>query len=391
MKTTTIKKTTIALALLSVTGAASAQVQIYGRADTGILIETNARVQPTNPNDVPGNTRTVVRMPSLTAGAPSALGFRGREDLGDGASAFFMLESQIGMDDGSLQSPGGRLFSRAALVGLAKGPHTVTLGRQYNMTAYAILDAMLIGPGLHSIASLNGYLGTARSDNAIGYSYKADGLTLGATYSLGRDSGTNLPNVPSATNCPGEVPGNSKACRQVTAMAKYDTPAYGVAVAFDQSQGNAGAFDPNQPFGGAGNGLLGAFTSADQKVELKIVDGYYHLGATMLSAGTVQRKTSAAGVFKTGQYWVGARRDLSDSVRGYAVFTWLNSSANMDANTRLAILRGEYRLSKRTYLYASYAHVANRGANARSAASAGFSTVNGATQDSLLLGIDHTF
>lgn len=386
-----MKSTTMALALFSAAGVASAQVQVYGRVDTGIVIETNSRVQAANPNDVPGNTARIIKMPSLTAGTPSALGFRGREDLGDGASAFFVLESQIGMDDGSQQSPGGRLFSRAAHVGLAKGPHTLTLGRQYNMTAFAILDAMLIGPGMHSIASLNGYLGTARSDNAIGYSYKANGLTLGTTYSLGRDSGTNVPNVPSATNCPGEVAGNAKACRQVTAMAKYDTPAYGVAVAFDQSHGNAGAFDPNQPYGGAGNGLLGAFTSADQKVELKIVDGYYHLGATMLSAGAIDRKTSAAGLFKTDQYWVGARSDLSASVRGYAVFTWLTSSANVDANVRLAILRSEYRLSKRTYLYASYAHIANRGAKARSDASAGFSTVNGAQQDSLLLGIDHTF
>lgn len=386
-----MKKTSLAAALLAATGAASAQVQVYGLVDTGVVIETKSRVNPANPNNVPGNTGTTVRMPSLTAGTPSRLGFRGKEDLGGGMSAFFNLEAQIGMDDGSLQAPAGRLFSRAANVGLSSGGHTLTFGRQFNMTAYSLFDSMIIGPGLHSIASLNGYLGTPRSDNAIAYMGRFDGFTFGATYSFGRDAATNTPNVPSATNCGGEVAGNREACRQITALVKYDAPTWGVALSFDQLHGNTGAFDPNQPFGGPGNGILGSLGASNQKTELRILNGYYVWDKTRFGAGWVDRETTSNAVYETDQYWIGVRHDLSPNVRLFGQYSWLNTSANMDADARLAILRGEYSLSKRTYLYASYAHIDNRGTFARSNASASFATVNGSKQNSLLLGISHSF
>lgn len=98
-----------ALALcLAAAGAAHAEnsVTIYGILDNGIEFINNQ----------PSGSHSVTRMTS-GGQAGSRWGFRGNEDLGGGSSAFFVLESGLSMDSGSLQQ-GGRLFGRLAYVGI---------------------------------------------------------------------------------------------------------------------------------------------------------------------------------------------------------------------------------------------------------------------------------
>jgi len=200
--------------LLGITAApafAQSNVTLYGIIDTGIEYVTHA--------DASGNS--VVRMPGVTGELPSRWGIRGNEDLGGEWSAVFTLESGFNTKAGTLNQ-GGRLFGRQAYVGF-KGPYgTVTFGRQYTMTYWAILDSDLLGPDIYGgTGSFDQYLPSARSDNTIAYKGTFGGLTAGATYSFGRDSaGTG--NSPGQGTCVGSVPGSAQTCREWSAMLRYD-------------------------------------------------------------------------------------------------------------------------------------------------------------------------
>ena len=194
----------VAAALTCALAAAAAQaqtsVQIYGVVDTSISYLTNV--------DAAGHA--VTKMNSVTGELPSRIGFRGTEDLGHGLQAFFVLENGLSLDTG-MTGQGGRLFGRAANVGLKGAWGTLTLGRQQNMTYIAPQKADVMGPSLVALGSIDPYLPNARSDNAIGYMGNFGPLVVGATYSLGRDASSA--GGPPATNCAGEVPGNAASTR----------------------------------------------------------------------------------------------------------------------------------------------------------------------------------
>lgn len=109
--------------------------------------------------------------------APSRIGFRGTEDLGNGYSSSFWLESGIAADVGSQVSQ--KLWFRRSTVSLAGPQGEVRLGRDYTpaFMGYALLDpftAAGVGAIINVLAGPGGTLGSgattaARADNAIGY------------------------------------------------------------------------------------------------------------------------------------------------------------------------------------------------------------------------------
>lgn len=62
--------------------------------------------------------------------SPSRFSVRGTEDLGEGMTAFFVLETQVGADTGTAGA-GTTLWNRGSLVGLRGNAGQVALGRQY--------------------------------------------------------------------------------------------------------------------------------------------------------------------------------------------------------------------------------------------------------------------
>ena len=218
-------------ALMAVAASASAQnVTIYGVIDTAI--EHLDNVGP--------KSDSVTRMPGVTGSVPSRLGFRGSEDLGGGLSAVFTLENGFAPDSGGLNQ-GGRFFGRQAWVGLSSNWGTFSMGRQYNMLFWSQVDSDILGPHMFGSSSIDSYLPNARVDNSIGYRGTFSGLTIGATYSLGRDA-VNAGPSPGGTNCAGENGADSQACREWSVLLKYDTPTWGAALASDQIKGGPGAF-----------------------------------------------------------------------------------------------------------------------------------------------------
>jgi predicted porin len=366
MKKNTIHAAIAALACVAAQPAlAQTQVAIYGVLDSGLV--------HTNNTNAAGDSQT--KVPGLTGSVPSRIGFRGTEDLGGGLQALFVLEGGVNVDTGT-SGQGNRLFGRQAYVGLKGGFGTVTLGRQTNMTFHSMLKTDVMGPNIFSISSIDLYIPNARSDNAIGYMGSFGNVTAGATYSFGRDA--SAAGGPSATNCGGEVPGNSKACRQVTALLGYDNKTFGVIASYDQMHGNTGA--------------AAGLTTSDSRDRRTTLNAYAMAGATKIGGGVMARRKSAATPafnLDSNLVYLGASHPLSPALVLDAQVARhdVKDSAN---DSSLAVARLTYSLSKRTAIYSSLGHMRNKGL-AAIALDVGGTVGVGMNQSGLSVGVRHGF
>lgn len=363
-----LKKVASAVALLGAGGLACAQssVQIYGVMDTAVEALTN----------VGADKSTLTRMPTLSGSVPSRLGFRGKEDLGGGLSAGFTLEMGIGSDSGVLNQ-GGRGFGRQSFVSLNGPWGSVALGRQYTMLFWSVLDADVIGPSIHSMAGLDSYFPNARADNAISYKGTFSGLTLGATYSFGRDA-VNAGPSPSGTNCAGESTTDSKACREWSAMVKYDAASWGAALAHDALRGAPGAF--------AG---LNSSSKTDQRTML---NGYVKWGGAKIGAGYMRRKNDGNVASPRNDLWFAGVSYPIGALTLDAQYNRLTYK-DIDDKGQLLVLRGTYNLSKRTAAYASLGYMKNSGKAAFTvgASQPGGNPMPGVNQAGFGIGLRHAF
>lgn len=172
-----MKKLTLA-ALIIGSFAASAQAQsnvtIYGVVDLGLAKTTGSS--------------TVER-----ENHASRLGFRGVEDLGNGLSAIFNLESEILADTGMQK---GALFERQATVGLKGSFGTVNLGRTKNLVDSAQNRVEPFGAdgvvGKVNEAMMRVGVSSSRVSNAITYnSPNMQGFVASAQYVLSEVSGAD--------------------------------------------------------------------------------------------------------------------------------------------------------------------------------------------------------
>jgi predicted porin len=352
----------LACALAVPAAFAQTTVQVYGIVDTSLSYLTNV--------DAAGHA--VTKMNSLTGELPSRIGFRGTEDLGNGLTAFFVLENGLSLDTG-VTGQGNRLFGRQANVGLKGAWGTLTLGRQLNMTYIAPQKADVLGPSLFALGSIDPYLPNARSDNAIGYMGVFGPVVVGATYSLGRDASNA--GGPAATNCAGEVAGNAQACRQYTGLIGYETKAWGVNTSYDRMHGNTGA--------------AGGLTSSANTDTRTTLNGYAMLGTVKVGAGVIDRDTKAStGRTESDLYYLGASYP-------FGAFTvdgqWAKRvTRHADADVTMLAARLTYALSKRTYVYTGVGRMVNDGTAAVALDAAGTVGV-GKTQNGFMAGLRHHF
>jgi predicted porin len=132
-----MKKTLIAMAVLAASGAAMAQVTLYGVVGGQLQSQ---KTEATGSADVKADG-----FGNVGAIGGSRFGLRGTEDLGGGLSANFALEATVGVADGTVTSgtgtqntsPAGttnstvtsQLFNRQSWAGLSGGFGAVRLGR----------------------------------------------------------------------------------------------------------------------------------------------------------------------------------------------------------------------------------------------------------------------
>ncbi|MCC8392747.1 porin [Paraburkholderia sp. MMS20-SJTR3] len=368
-------------ALCAVSGAAAAQssVTLYGIVDTGIEYVSHANAA--------GNS--VVRMPGVTGEFPSRWGLRGNEDLGGGYSAIFTLESGFNLRGGD-SGQGGRLFGRQALVGVKSPYGTLSFGRQYTMTYYALLGADIIGPDIYGLGSLDAYIPNARVDNSVAYTGTWSGVTFGANYSFGRDAaGTG--NSPGQGTCTGSVAGRPTECREWSVMLKYDAPVFGVAASYEELRGGATAaanfFDGVAPI---------PLTSAADKDSRAHVSAYVNIDKLKLGAGWLNRRvdTAAAALpdVRSNLFFVGASYYVTPAFIVDGEVYHIDNEQH-DTRATMGTLRSTYLLSKRTAVYAQASYLGNS-AKARysvSGGGGGTTPAAGANQTGVMLGLRHSF
>ena len=173
-----MKKTLLAAALVAgFAGVAHAEssVTLYGLVDAGYGYQ-NVQTKYTG-NQV--NGKVSERKFGVQNGVMNGnrWGLKGTEDLGNGTSAIFVLESGFDLGNGQLgqynkDDERERLFGRQAYVGLTGDSWgTFTIGRQYNAgdTFVAPIDPFGTGGGLASATNIFGDSLSDRFDNVIKY------------------------------------------------------------------------------------------------------------------------------------------------------------------------------------------------------------------------------
>jgi predicted porin len=357
-----LKKTAaILLALGGATAQAQTSVTIYGIVDAAIVGES-------------GGSAGHLNKVTSGAGSASRIGFRGAEDLGGGLSAYFTLEAGSKIDTGEIDAA-GTIFNRQAVVGLKGSFGSVGLGRQY--TPYHTALAAVVDP------FGTGYAGTSktlfpdsganiRTSNTITYaSPRVHGVDAELAYSAGEQTDATVGRQYGGAVGYAQGP---LVVRAAFNSRNSDVPAAAGSPAISRSLGR--------------NTLLGA---------------NYDLGWLKLHAGYgVDKGYNAAPLPNANNPYGGVKPTASTDgrevllgfsaplPRGTLMFSVMHkddrTSFNQDASSwGVAYLHA---LSKRSGLYAAYAHVRNRNG-------AGYTVANnsesGTGSTGYNLGMRHTF
>lgn len=305
-------------------------------------------------------------MTSLDSGGyqASRIGFRGVEELGGGLRASFQLEGGFGSDTGAMHDS-GRLFNRQAWVGLGGGFGELRFGRQNSPQFLMIARLDPYGGATFASFLNNASAYTPRYDNVIGYISPAmDGFKLQAYYSLGETSGTSgTSRGLSATMLAGEYERGPlylgiSSSRQNSANDSVAIQSTFAGGSWDYGQGRLffGAYRGNNLGASAAGNIAGAYYSAFSLAANYRVGGGFTLGA------------------------------------GYG---WAKDDAAAERDARQVSLIGSYEFSRRTMLYATYAHLSNDAGASFSLSAAAPIAKNvpapGGAVDGLQFGVRHLF
>jgi predicted porin len=382
MKTTASLSTLAATAALALAAAGMAtgvraqgtsSVTLYGIVDVGV-----------EHLDHVGTGGGLSRMPSTTSLVPSRWGLRGSEDLGGGLKAIYTLESGFAPDQGTFNQ-GGRGFGRQSWVGLGGAWGSLTLGRQNSMLFWSLVDSDIIGPAVFAMGSLDAYIPNSRADNMVAWRGSFGAWSLGAGYSFGRDA-VNAGPSPAGTNCPGESATDRQACRQWSLLAKYDTPAWGLALGYEQQNGRTPA--------SAGDPVFGGMTSSARHDERLHLGGYVRLAGAKLAGGLLRRDNDGDTVKPRSNLWyLGVSYPVTEALVLEGQWLTLRYRGVSDYDSDLLVARAIYQLSRRTAVYTQLGHIRNdRLATVSvSGGAAGSNTAPGRSQTGINVGIRHMF
>ena len=386
-----------ALAMVAGTAQAQSSVTIYGIMDASVSKQSNRN----NSNE---------DQTTLNSKDSSRIGFRGTEDLGGGLRAIFNLEGAIAPGTGvqgsnlypastatttvtittTISTATGvatstntastsnvapatknRTFDRAAIVGVAGSFGQVTIGRQQNtiVDTNAKFDAnraqfvgtnpfILYGAGNSTDTQAYGSngadaLGVYRQDNSVKYQGTFSGLSINAMQALGAQTGNN---------------------------AKYSSTGFGASYKMKMVEFGASTQSFNDSADTFALKLTAYGASVTPMTGLNVRVQSAKAKKEASSSGTTD-KVNSIGV----TYAVTPKIDVT--VAHYDVSRATVGAADQDYKRNYLV--GEYNLSKRTALYASYDR-----ANYKSATSSTFgqrASTGSDTQSLMNVGVSHKF
>jgi len=350
-----MKKSLIALAVLAASGAAMAQssVTLFGIVDATYAYGSGSVANKSQLTNSGYNS--------------SRLGFRGVEDLGGGMSASFWLEAGVNNDNGSggttstnnqgasgVTGGGGLTFNRRSTVSLNGGFGEVRLGRDYTPQFWNLTVFDPFGTnGVGTTQTLNSSLGgptTVRASNSIGYFLPGN---LGGFYGQAQYyMGENL------SNAANKKDGNGLALR-----AGYANGPINVALAFSDTK----------------------FLSGN--IKAVNLGGQYDLGVAKIMAHYNQDDVKGGNEGKG--FLIGGLVPVGAGEIRLAYSTYKIDTVGADPRSNKLALGYVHNLSKRTALYATYAHVSNKNGAAQSLN--GSVTAAGDNSNGYDFGIRHSF
>lgn len=371
-----------ALFLALNTAYAQSSVTIYGNLDVGIdrTSTSQGNVQGTifglsGPNSVASPATTTNQLsPSLSS--QSYLGFKGTEDLDNGYSANFVLESGISINDGTLTND-GRLFGRKAYVGLA-GPYgQVTLGRQPSPMLISYYLATIADLGTTDLMGAGVVINNLQifQDNMIAYSAQSGpwigvvsfspNAGVASAISAARSLPTSI--TPAATAATGQILGGATSGAETSgqrgqtegAMIAYNTSDLLMTTAFHHNDFDAPVGIPTATGGFVPLFNLESYTSimTGAKYTLPgvgtILAANFHTGKFIMDGPTDPRvNTIAVGLNQpTGAFEYSAE---------YVDQRFTNFTQGSDKGLMLGL---DYHLSKRTTLYSRVGYVKDERGN----------------------------
>ena len=294
-----MKKITLAALIIGTFAAATAQAQsnvtVYGLVDLGIAKTTGQPVVQRENN-------------------ASRLGFKGTEDLGNGLSAIFNLESEFLADTGAQK---GVLFDRQAYVGLKGAFGTAIMGRTKNLVDGTIARVDPFNTygvvGKNNETLLRSGVGTSRVNNAVTYNSPSfEGFVASLQYVLS------------------EV---NSADAGVIGLATYDNGPISLHAGYEKAV-QATAIAP--------------------KADLWSVGGGYKFGPAKITAAYSKGDTKFAATGEYKSYLLGLNYTVGggDAKLSYGKQEQSNNKVSGQDTIKEFGVGYDYHLSKRTDLYA---------------------------------------
>lgn len=313
-------------------------------------------------------------------GNGSRLGFRGTEDLGGGLSANFWMEMGIGADTGALQQ-GNLAWGRQIWVGIGTKQWNVSAGRQYSPLWQSLIFSDATGQtywGNSNLTGINVASAAGTGDGTQGQMARINNSVLG-TFNTGGFTGRLMVAA-------GDEAANSGG-RMINPGFTWTGGPFGISASYYRSKQSI----KDIPAGAAPDWQHAVTAGVQYDFgPAKLVAGYF-----MFDPSEKNITVTANTTLKQTNYNIGVVVPLGSSkVLAQVYSSRFDKISGSDGRATTLAATYEYALSKRTYVYGSYAHVTN---NDRSnlglfAATANFAA-SGLGQDPsvLALGVRHVF
>jgi predicted porin len=345
-------------------------VTLYGLVDTGIRYTTNA--------DSAGDSRVQL----ANAGASeSHFGLKGSEDIGAGTRVIFQLEDRFFPNSGT--SDPAYPFFNTAFVGLQSSSFgRLTLGRQFNPFADAVMRAFITNPWLPTFYQFRPEVGMAQgvwTSNMAKYAAQWHDVTLELSYAFGGAAGAfgagsqigaSVVYLPQGPLRLGAAYLDSRDA--INSSAHFKSWTAGGAYTFGGTTLNAGWAVNRPDVGFVGNFPNGPFT------------------APLLTA-------LEFNTFSSRQMFFGGVTQQIGPVTHVSANVWRTlqsgKAASGDGNATQFQLLADYNLSKSTdtYVEADYSLYHGGLVGAQAQGFNGLSAAAGTTQLGLMVGLRHLF
>ncbi len=360
-----LKKCWYALCLFTLPYAAHAQssVTLYGVLDSSVQYARSG-----------GQSTT--RVDSSNA-FPSNWGIQGAEDIGWGTKVIFRLESGINVANGT-SAQAGKFFGREAWVGMA-GPYgRVQVGLNNTPEMWGLLR-FLAGDLGHwdwgHAANNYDFFPTTKIPNSVIYvSPNLSGLTLSAMYGFGANGDPSQPSTLGNTVSAGMYYTNGTFAFEADYLSQVYTTAPTITAGAPTETGNHDLFGVSYDFG------------------VVKVDGLFVLHRGAGSVKTLNTTTFA----DPNNFYYEVSAQVPNVMNGTVMLSFgqYKLQGNSEGNSTSYGLRYDYRISKRTGVYAGVSVIRNgseAGFTTNSGQGPGIAVKPGDNQVATVVGIVHAF